>query len=92
MDYASDNLKNNKEVVKIAVSKDPYVLSVASTELQNDKEFLLLLKKNKLKDRACQKWYSERMAVLAIYKEQDLLNNSMAQRNEKLPKFKVKKF
>ena len=43
--YASDELKNDKEVVRAAVSHNPGVIKLASQELQHDKDFVLGLVK-----------------------------------------------
>jgi hypothetical protein len=41
LQYASEKLKDDKEVVLEAVKKNCYVLKYASERLKNDKKFLL---------------------------------------------------
>jgi hypothetical protein len=44
--YASDRLRNDKEVVFKAVKKDFLALEFASDELKNDKEFIKIINLN----------------------------------------------
>jgi hypothetical protein len=79
------------------VKKNIVSLRYASNQLQNDKELLLMLEKNKKKIKNygsydIQQWYIERMEVLEIYKNQEEIKEAMSQKNTVLKKVKVKKF
>ena len=43
--YASDKLRNDRDVVLEAVKQDEYTLLWASNELKNNKEFIMLVDK-----------------------------------------------
>jgi hypothetical protein len=89
--YASQELKNDKEVLSKAVSNNGYALCYASKRLQNDRDLLSLLEKNNKEAIEYHPvWYEGRMAVLAKYKEQEIIQNKI---NESLvSKEKLKKF
>jgi hypothetical protein len=59
------------------MSNFDYALSYASDDLQNDKELLLILEKGNKSLNNNEKWYKERVEVLAKYKEQELLENKL---------------
>ena len=54
LEYASNELKNNKEIVLEAVKQNGYSLQYASNELKNDKEIVYYAnEKNKLAFKEC---------------------------------------
>ena len=46
LEYASDDLRNNPEIVKIAVAREGCALEYASDELRKDKDILAIINKN----------------------------------------------
>jgi hypothetical protein len=79
LNSASKELRNDKELVLVAVKKDGMALYSASEFLQSDKDLLLELEKfGENARRFFPKWYWERMEVLKVYKEQELLEHSMS--------------
>ena len=48
LEYASDELKNDREIVLEAIKNDSWNLQFASERLQNDKDFLKEIEKIKI--------------------------------------------
>jgi hypothetical protein len=89
--FLNNEMKNKRDIVLMAVKKNGLSLAYTSEELQNDKELLLWLEKNNQKAlEESPQWYEKRMAVLAKYKEQEIMENKLNKRV--LSKEKLKKF
>jgi hypothetical protein len=68
-------------MVMFATSRNGYALCHASEKLQNDKDLLLLLEKNKDMSKGVMsgglRWYEARMRVLESYREQDVIGEAV---------------
>lgn len=93
--YASNRLKDNKEIVKYAMLFNAYSLQFASNRLQHDIELLRMLKDNDNNDEFMKAviyqdaWYKERMLVLEKSEESEKISQLMT--NETVKK-SLKKF
>ena len=92
LEDVAEKWKADKKTVLKVMKSDALALRYASEDLQNDKELLMILKDkvNGLSYKLHQKWYEERMYVLNILEQEELMKKEV--NLLEFQKISVKKF